>query len=506
MEAGARKTRVKRALEVVTKNFATSGAFQVGPDLTVRPEFEEANGFSKMTLRVLDEEFPKINFPEFQVFGDDRESKGLIRIVSGTKVMHVSVLDNETYKKIPSVVSQIMKKYLGTVQALAKEAKEKTAAAPKAKPAPLRRPTKRPANQKKAKALADPLSESFVDFLAAVPTSNIQKKAAQETVDEEEVVPLELSFSLEMEANKAKELQEELRKRKKRLEEERAKETSCSDDSMPSICEGGVLSNRYLLDKELGRGGMGAVFLATDQRLNNKKVAIKILHPNMIDEGLYKTRFEREVELMKKINSPGVIKVYDMGFDENIMYYTMEYVEGYPLDYILGSRSLKVSQVVQLAYKISLGVQAIHDADIIHRDLKPGNILIDKSGNVKITDFGVARPEESNITSHMQIIGSVSYIAPEVWIGQKISDSIDLYSLGIIFYEMSTGELPFNDTQPVSLMRKHVQEVPISPSALNPSLPKWFDDLVSSLLAKTAEERPASAGTVCQIIKNAIKK
>ena len=264
---------------------------------------------------------------------------------------------------------------------------------------------------------------------------------------------------------------------------------------------GFTVAERYEVIKPLGRGGMGCVYLATDTVLGNEQIAIKILHTDYVqDEGLLQ-RFLREVQLMRQVSHRNVVRTYDVGSDQNMVYFTMEYVPGVGLDKIIQNHGYLKGEAPHLIIQICEGLEAIHNANIVHRDLKPGNLLVLEDATVRITDFGVARPEVSRITAHNEIVGSVCYIAPEVWLGATPDPSVDLYSLGIILYEFVTGDVPFDGGSPHELMRLHTDINPVPPRDHNPDCPPWLNKLVLRLLEKSPIARPRNAREIINYVK-----
>jgi len=264
---------------------------------------------------------------------------------------------------------------------------------------------------------------------------------------------------------------------------------------------GSVVADRYSIVKPLGTGGMGTVYLAADKMLGEEKVAIKILHTNFIDDQTQLARFMREVQLMRKVNHRNVVRTYDVGTDGPFTYFTMEYVPGVQLEKYILNQNLPVEQIVNYMSQICEALGAIHAAGIIHRDLKPANIIILEDGTLRIADFGVARTEISNLTAHDEIVGSVCYIAPEIWLGKKITHSVDLYSLGVILYEMLTGDVPFDGETPAELMRAHLDRAPTPPKEIKRATPAWLNKLTLRLLGKSPKDRPHDAHEVLDFLK-----
>lgn len=265
--------------------------------------------------------------------------------------------------------------------------------------------------------------------------------------------------------------------------------------------QGSVIADRYEIVELVGAGGMGAVYLVRDRSLSGKEVALKALHPEHIGEKTYVERFIREIELMNQVNHPNVVRTFDIGTDDDIIYFTMEFVHGTSLEQILDYGSFPVQDVPQLMIQILDGLDAIHKAEIIHRDLKPGNILLLDSGVLKITDFGVARPRVSQLTRKNERVGSIWYMAPEVWQGKELTKAADLYSLGILMYEAITGDVPFEGDSAGELMQQHLGVKPIAPKRLKPDLPAWLEGIILRLLEKEPENRPQTAAEVKRMVE-----
>ena len=267
------------------------------------------------------------------------------------------------------------------------------------------------------------------------------------------------------------------------------------------IAAGTLINNRYRIERRLGSGGMGSVYLAKDEVLSDELIAIKILHSDLIGDDRQMQRFLREVQLMRRVNQPNVVRTFDVGSDGDLAYFTMEFVPGRPLEDWAGDGSYPLEQIPKLIIEICGGLEAIHKAGVIHRDLKPANILVLKDSSIKITDFGVARPEYSELTAHNEIVGSALYIAPEVWLGTKMTPSVDLYSLGVMLYELVTGTLPFQGDSPAVMMRMHLEYEPEPPKELNSKIPPWLNKLILKLLAKSESDRPRDAREVIEYVK-----
>ncbi|MCC6954007.1 MAG: protein kinase [Deltaproteobacteria bacterium] len=276
------------------------------------------------------------------------------------------------------------------------------------------------------------------------------------------------------------------------------KKRDTADKALP---KGTLLGGRFRVVRPIGTGGMGSVYLAHDEVLEGDPVAVKVLHPELVTDERQMQRFMREVQLMKRVDHPNVVRTFDVGAEGDIVYFTMEYVPGKPLEDYVEDSSFPLANVPKVILQICEGLDAIHRAGVIHRDLKPANVMVLDDGTAKITDFGVARPEYSNLTAHNEIVGSALYISPEVWLGTKMTPSIDLYSLGVMLYELTTGILPFEGDTPAALMRMHLEHKPPEPKSLNKKIPPWLNKLIMKLLEKSALDRPKDARDVIEIVQ-----
>ncbi len=235
---------------------------------------------------------------------------------------------------------------------------------------------------------------------------------------------------------------------------------------------GRILSDRYELLEEIGFGGMAIIYSARDLKLN-RIVAVKVLREGFAQNDEFLQRFRREGYAMMHIQHPNIVQVYDVGFVDDIHYIVMELVRGETLkQYIQRTGGLGVQESVRIAMSLCAALQTAHEHGIIHRDVKPHNVLISHEGEVKMTDFGIAKVVGSaTITlSGENVLGSVHYIAPEQAQGEEIDERTDIYSLGITLYEMLTGKVPFDADTTVSVALKHIQEEMIPPREINPDI------------------------------------
>ena len=256
-----------------------------------------------------------------------------------------------------------------------------------------------------------------------------------------------------------------------------------------------LIDDRYTLGNPLGSGGMAEVYLAHDEVLG-RDVALKILKDQYAENDEFVERFRREARSVAALNHPNIVSVYDRGSSEDGTYYiVMEYVPGGTLkEHVLREGPLDPSAAAKLGSQVAQALEAAHEKGVIHRDVKPQNVLLTDSGDAKVTDFGIARAVNATTTSRSNLIlGTAGYMSPEQAKGEPVGPQSDLYSLGVVLYEMLTGERPYSAEDPVALAMKHVNEPPPSPREANPEVPEALDALTTKLLAKKPEDRYASA-------------
>ena len=257
---------------------------------------------------------------------------------------------------------------------------------------------------------------------------------------------------------------------------------------------GRTLNSRYSLEQLIGTGGMADVYRATDQLLG-RTVAVKILHPQFAKDPVFIERFRLEAQAAANLNQPNVVNVYDWGIEDSTYYLVMEYVEGLNLkDIILRGGPLLPERAVEIAIAITGALEAAHTAGIVHRDIKPQNIICTSDDKVKVMDFGIARATGGQaMTQTGTIMGTAQYISPEQAQGRVADPRSDLYSLGVVLYEMLTARVPFDGENPVSIAYKHVREDPLPPSMINPDVSPELEAVVMKALAKNPENRYRSA-------------
>lgn len=267
---------------------------------------------------------------------------------------------------------------------------------------------------------------------------------------------------------------------------------------------GRILGNRYTVGPAIGRGGMAEVYRARDSRLG-RTVAIKVLRTDLARDPSFLSRFRREAQAAAGLNHPTIVAVYDSGEDVegvgadalSVPYIVMEYVDGQTVrDMIRGGNHLSARESLQLTSGVLDALEYSHQHGIVHRDIKPGNIMRTPKGAVKVMDFGIARALADGgqtMTSSQTVMGTAQYLSPEQAKGEPVDARSDLYSTGVVLYEMLTGRPPFVGDSPVSVAYQHVSEDPIPPSQLDPSIPPSVDAIVMNALNKNPEDRYQSA-------------
>jgi eukaryotic-like serine/threonine-protein kinase len=255
---------------------------------------------------------------------------------------------------------------------------------------------------------------------------------------------------------------------------------------------GTILSGRYKLESRIGAGGMSTVYLALDETLQ-RQVAIKLMNREVTSESDQLERFRREARAVAQLSHPHVVGVIDAGEDEGRPYIVFEYVEGETLkERIRRQGRLPIAEAVAYAIEIARALGAAHARHIVHRDVKPQNVLIDEEGSAKVTDFGIARTlDEDGLTADGRVLGTTDYVAPEQALGQDVTGQSDLYSLGIVLYEMLTGEVPFKGEGQVAVAMKHVREMLPDVQSKRPEVSAALAAVVDRAAAKRQEDRYA---------------
>lgn len=271
--------------------------------------------------------------------------------------------------------------------------------------------------------------------------------------------------------------------------------------------EGQILGNRYELVEKIGGGGMALVYKAKCQLLN-RFVAVKILRPEFTNDEEFVKRFKIEAQSAASLSHPNIVSIYDVGYEGNLHYIVMEYIDGITLkEYITERGVLKWKEAVDITIQIASAIEHAHRNHIVHRDIKPHNIIITKEHIAKVTDFGIARAvSSSTITMVGSTIGSVHYFSPEQARGGYTDEKSDLYSIGIALYEMVTGRVPFDGETPVAIALKHIQVEPQAPIEINPAIPQGINDIILKAIKKEQNKRYQSAADMLNDLFKVMKE
>jgi len=267
--------------------------------------------------------------------------------------------------------------------------------------------------------------------------------------------------------------------------------------------EGKFVADRYEILGRVGAGGMSDVYKAIDHVLS-RAVAIKVLKAEFTDDMNFVAKFRTEAQAAAGLEHPNIVNIYDVGSEEGFYYIVMEHVEGITLKtYIQKKGCLSYKETISIAIQVGRGIEAAHNKNIVHRDIKPQNIIISTEGKVKVTDFGIARAATSN-TIHSDVMGSVHYSSPEQARNGFVDGKSDIYSLGIVMYEMATGRVPFDGDTTVAIAIKHLQEEMVSPRRYVPDLPVSLEKIILKCTQKSADRRYPSIQDLMEDLKHAL--
>ena len=254
-----------------------------------------------------------------------------------------------------------------------------------------------------------------------------------------------------------------------------------------------VFGRRYRTIETIGSGGMADVFKAVDEVLG-RTVAVKVLHPRYASDPGFVQRFRQEAASAANLSHPNIVNIYDWGQDGDTYYIVMEYVRGADLKSLVEERGpFPPVKVAEYGAQVAAALSVAHGYDIIHRDIKPHNIVLTPDGSIKVMDFGIARAGNTNMTQTGSVLGTAQYVSPEQAQGRPLGATSDLYSLGIVLYELATGRLPFDGDTPVSVALKQVNEQPIPPRQIDPAMPPALEAVILKAMAKNPADRYQSA-------------
>ncbi len=262
-------------------------------------------------------------------------------------------------------------------------------------------------------------------------------------------------------------------------------------EPVAGLVRGHLLAERYRIRKLLGSGGMADVYEAWDLELD-EAIAVKVVHPDVASREEMVSQFKKEIKLARKIVHPNVCRIFDFGSDQELKFVTMELLEGSTLDRLTRERTdLDLDTKIEMFREILTGLEAAHQTGIIHRDLKPQNVMVTPEGRAVIMDFGIARElDTSEIdTSSSDVVGTPAYMAPERMLGNPVDQRADVYSLGVILFELATGRRPFSGLTVFDMAQNQLSVDPPPPSAINPELPPWLEPIILKMLAKQPEDR-----------------
>ena len=269
------------------------------------------------------------------------------------------------------------------------------------------------------------------------------------------------------------------------------------------LTKGNYIADRYEILDKIGTGGMSDVYKAKDHILG-REVAVKVLKQEFAEDVTFVTKFRSEAQSAAGLEHANIVNIYDVGSENGMYYIVMEYVEGITLKtYIEKKGQLNFKEAISIAIQVGRGIEAAHNKGIIHRDIKPQNIIISTEGKVKVTDFGIARATTSN-TIHADVMGSVHYVSPEQARNGYVDGKSDIYSLGIVMYEMVTGRVPFDGDTTVAVALQHLQEEMVAPSAYAPELPISLEKIILKCTMKSPDRRYATIEDLLLDLKKAL--
>lgn len=265
---------------------------------------------------------------------------------------------------------------------------------------------------------------------------------------------------------------------------------------------------RYHIIEELGKGAMGVIYKAHDPQID-RVVALKVLRHDRLTSENFIQRFLKEAKVIGRLSHPNIVAVYDVGQDHDTIYIAMEFLEGNPLNELIKQESLDIEDAVNLCIQVAEALDYAHRQRIVHRDIKPGNIILTPNGQAKITDFGIARVEDpatTQLTQSGEILGTPAYMSPEQVMGRKSDGRSDLYSLGVILYELTTGIRPFRANNMTAIFRAITQNTPVDPARINCSISQELSQLIMKSLDKNLNKRFQRGEFMAEALRTCIQE
>lgn len=260
---------------------------------------------------------------------------------------------------------------------------------------------------------------------------------------------------------------------------------------------------RYRIVKELGQGNMGVVYQAHDPKID-RMVALKVLRPDRVTSDAFVARFLKEARAIGRLCHPRIVTVYDVGEDHGTVYIAMEYLQGEPLDAVMQKGRLTVPQSIDVVCQVAEALDYAHQQGIVHRDIKPSNIILTRNQSVRLTDFGIARIEDTTAgyqTQAGEILGTPMYMSPEQVMGKTADGRSDLYSVGVVLYEMITGKRPFTGNNLAAIFRSITHDVPEQPFSIDPFISRSLSDVVMKSLSRSPDDRFQSGKALADALK-----
>ncbi len=260
---------------------------------------------------------------------------------------------------------------------------------------------------------------------------------------------------------------------------------------------------RYEIVEELGRGSMGVVFKAYDPNID-RIIALKVLRPDRVTSKAFVERFLKEAKAIGRLSHPNIVAVYDVGQDHGTIYIAMEFLEGTPLNDLIAKGDMEIKEIIKIAFQVASALDYAHKKGIVHRDIKPSNIIITPEGDVKLTDFGIAHIDDPSMPHQTQageILGTPAYMSPEQVLGRSVEGSADIFSLGIVIYEMVTGVRPFKGPNLAAIFNAITQISPEEPSRLRPDCPQALSKIIMKCLEKEPDRRFQTAGELASALQ-----